>query len=187
MCEFGCGCVCVCLWGNVFAQGKPWLTLIIWLRSTGAKFTHLMAEVLLPTGLTGRGLITGKSAWLLTRAPFWITPRGTTRERAADIRIYTHRSMQHTNQFQSRKETQRKLLQKPNRTSIRPGSSSMSFHWPSEEANRAILMSKARLNWAGKRHKWVKAAANHSITNDRWARLNPACLMLWAAQQAAGT
>lgn len=38
---------------------------------------HLMAEVLLPTGLTGRGLITGKSAWLLTRAPFWITPRGT--------------------------------------------------------------------------------------------------------------
>lgn len=42
---------------------------------------HLMAEVLLPTGLTGRGLITGKSAWLLTRAPFWITPRGTGRRR----------------------------------------------------------------------------------------------------------
>lgn len=46
------------------------------------EITHLMAEVLLPTGLTGRGLITGKSAWLLTRAPFWITPRGTERKKA---------------------------------------------------------------------------------------------------------
>lgn len=54
--------------------------LIVWLTATGPAFTHLMAEVLLPTGLTGRGLITGNSAWLLTRAPFWITPRGTKRQ-----------------------------------------------------------------------------------------------------------
>lgn len=47
-----------------------------------SRFTHLMADVLLPTGLTGRGLITGNSAWLLTRAPFWITPRGTKTQRA---------------------------------------------------------------------------------------------------------
>lgn len=51
----------------------------------GEKFTHLMVEVLLSTGLTGRGLITGKSAWLLTRAPFWITLRGTKREKTADV------------------------------------------------------------------------------------------------------
>lgn len=51
---------------------------------------HLMAEVLLPTGLTGTGLITGKSAWLLTRAPFWITPRGTGRrgKRRRNMGIY---------------------------------------------------------------------------------------------------
>lgn len=57
---------------------------------------------------------------------------------------------------------------------IRSRSSSMSSRRASEEANRAILMSRARLNWAGKRHKWVKAAANHSITNDRGARRGPA-------------
>lgn len=45
-----------------------------------------MVEVLLPTGLRGRGLITGKSAWLLTRAPFWITPRGTKREKAEGLK-----------------------------------------------------------------------------------------------------
>lgn len=74
---------------------QPPLVLIICLKAAGAKFTHLMAEVLLPTGLTGKGLITGKRAWLLTRAPFWITPRGTERESRWNI-SYT----QDTNQFQ---------------------------------------------------------------------------------------
>lgn len=116
------------------------------------------------------------------------------KEKAAHIRTCTHThthtdpckvsNIQHTKQFQRNTE---EASPKPNRTSIRPGSSSMNIHWPSEEANRAILMRKARLNWAGKRHKWVKAAANHSITNDRWAWLNPACLMLCAEQQVAGT
>ena len=65
-------CVCVCVTereSNPKAQQSP--------VCIPQEFTHLMAEVLLPTGLTGRGLITGKRAWLLTRAPFWITPRGT--------------------------------------------------------------------------------------------------------------
>lgn len=144
-----------------------------------------MAEVLLPTGLTGRGLITGKNAWLRIRAPFWITPRGTIRERKKHLLevIHTDKTtnhMQHKHQFQSRKERFFKT-----RSDQDSGSSSMRLHWLTEEANRPILMSKARLNWAGKRHKWVKAAANHSITNDRWARLSPACLRLWTEQQAA--
>lgn len=76
----------------MFAQGKPRVTSTEWSRATAAKGTHLMAEVLLPTGLTGRGLITGKRAWLLTRAPFWITPRGTKREAQGR---YKHGFMQH--------------------------------------------------------------------------------------------
>ena len=87
---FVCVCVfvCVCMWAWVclcmsarecVCAGKAQTDINCMVEGQqGAEvLTHLMAEVLLPTGLTGRGLITGKSAWLLTRAPFWITPRGT--------------------------------------------------------------------------------------------------------------
>lgn len=97
LCATACRCRRVCGGGNASVQ--PPLALIIRLKAAGAKFTHLMAEVLLPTGLTGKGLITGKRAWLLTRAPFWITPRGTERE-SRWIISYT----QDTNQFQCRAE-----------------------------------------------------------------------------------
>lgn len=79
-------CMCVCLkafqygWGCVCVSVRRGKSRTDWLI-VSLRATHLIAEVLLPTGLTGRGLITGKRAWLLTRAPFWMTPRGTKKRR----------------------------------------------------------------------------------------------------------
>lgn len=107
--------------------------------------THRMAEVLLPTGLTGRGLITGKSAWLLMRAPFWITPRGTEREReresSARENSCTHRS--HATHTHTHKER----------------GANFSRSW----------MRASAVPLREKRHKRGKAAANHRIANERRA------------------